>query len=90
MNSNIDRIAEHLDTSSEEIVLGYRPIQMNGQKLEELTGTYTNRISILEMHISSLEKLVKSQEETIRSKDEIIENNKEIIAMLKKELGKQK
>ena len=33
MNSNIDRIAEHLDTSSEEIVLGYRPIQMNGQKL---------------------------------------------------------
>ena len=90
MNSNIDKIAEHLDTSSEEIVLGYRPIQMNGQKLEELTGTYTNRISILEMHLCSLEKLVKSQEETIRSKDEIIENNKEIIAMLKKELGRQK
>ena len=90
MNSNIDKIAEHLDTSSEEIVLGYRPIQMNGKKLEDITGTYTNRIAILEMHISSLEKLLKSQEEIIRSKDEIIKNNNEIIAMLRKDVGNDK
>ncbi len=85
MNSNIARIASHLETSAEELVLGYHPIQMNGQKLEEITGSYTSRISVLEKQVENLEKLVKTLEETIRSKNEIIENNKEIIAMLRKE-----
>lgn len=85
MNSNITRIASHLETSAEELVLGYHPIQMNGQKLEELTGSYTSRISVLEKQVENLEKLVKTLEETIASKNEIIENNKEIISMLRKE-----
>lgn len=90
MNSNISRIASHLETSTEELVLGYHPIQMNGEKLEEITGNYTDRISVLEKQVENLEKLVKTLEETIESKNEIIKNNKEIIAMLKKELGKEK
>lgn len=90
MNSNISRIASHLETSAEELVLGYHPIQMNGQKLEDITGNYTNRISVLEKQVQNLEKLVKTLEETIASKNEIIENNKEIIRMLRKELGKEK
>jgi transcriptional regulator with XRE-family HTH domain len=85
VNSNITRIASHLETSAEELVLGYHPIQMNGQKLEELTGSYTSRISVLEKQVENLEKLVKTLEETIASKNEIIENNKEIISMLRKE-----
>lgn len=90
MNSNISKIANHLETSTEELVLGYHPIQMNGEKLEEITGNYTDRISVLEKQVENLEKLVKTLEETIESKNEIIKNNKEIIAMLKKELGKEK
>lgn len=90
MNSNINRIASHLDTSAEELVLGYHPVHMNSQKLEDLTGKYTGRISVLEKQVADLEKLVKTLEETIASKNEIIENNKEIITMLKKELGKEK
>ena len=85
MNSNISRIATHLETSTEELVLGYHPIQMNGKKLEDITGTYTSRISVLEKQVENLEKLVQTLEETIRSKNEIIENNKEILAMLRKE-----
>lgn len=85
VNSNITRIASHLETTAEELVLGYHPIQMNGQKLEELTGSYTSRISVLEKQVENLEKLVKTLEETIASKNEIIENNKEIISMLRKE-----
>ena len=85
VNSNITRIASHLETSAEELVLGYHPIQMNGQKLEELTGSYTSRISVLEKQVENLEKLVRTLEETIASKNEIIENNKEIISMLRKE-----
>lgn len=90
MNSNISRIATHLETSAEEIVLGYHPIHTDGKKLEELTGNYTSRISVLEKQVRDLERLVKTLEETIASKNEIIENNKEIILMLKKELGKEK
>lgn len=90
MNSNICRIATHLETSAEELVLGYHPVQMGGQKMEELTGKYTSRISVLEKQVRDLEKLVMTLEETIASKNEIIENNKEIITMLKKELGREK
>ena len=90
MNSNISRIATHLETSAEELVLGYHPVQMEGQKMEELAGKYTSRISVLEKQVRDLEKLVMTLEETIASKNEIIENNKEIITMLKKELGKEK
>lgn len=90
MNSNISRIATHLETSAEELVLGYHPVQMEGQKMEELAGKYTSRISVLEKQVRDLEKLVMTLEETIASKNEIIENNKEIITMLKKELGREK
>lgn len=90
MNSNIDKIATHLKTSAEEIVLGYRPIQMNGQRLEDITGSYTDRILKLEQEMAHMKRLIRSLEEIIASKNEIIENNKEIITMLKKELGKEK
>ena len=90
MNGNIQRLAEEFETSPEEIVLGYKPSQQAVKILEEMTGRYQSRVTLLEKQVEDLEKLVKTLEETIASKNEIIENNKEIIAMLKKELGKAK
>ena len=90
MNGNIQRLAEEFETSPEEIVLGYKPSQQAVKTLEEMTGRYQSRVTLLEKQVEDLEKLVKTLEETIASKNEIIENNKEIIAMLKKELGKAK
>lgn len=80
VNGNVMKLAGLLDTTTEELVLGYRPAQMGGTVLEDVKQEYGSRISALDGRISDLEKLVESLEETIRSKNEII-------AMLKKRLG---
>ena len=73
MNAHVLRIAKLLDTSTEELVLGYRPIQIPGKKLEEMQAEYSERIDALEKEIEYLRKLVKSLEETIATKTQIIE-----------------
>ena len=90
MNGNLCKLAEEFETSPEELVLGYKPIQQASKTLEEVKCKYQSRVTLLEKQVEDLEKLVKTLEETIASKNEIIENNKEIIIMLKKELGKAK
>jgi transcriptional regulator with XRE-family HTH domain len=82
MNANLIRIAELLDTSLEELLLGYKPVQADGMRVEEVRAEYGGRISVMERRISDLEKLVSSLEETISSKSEII-------SMLKKKLGEE-
>ena len=72
VNANVIRIAELLETSTEELVLGYRPVQAPGKLLEDMRSEYGNRMSVMERRIADLEKLVASLEETIRSKNEII------------------
>ena len=72
MNSNLIRIAELLDTSTEEIMLGYRPVQAPGKLLEDVRSEYGGRIETMERRIADLERLVKSLEETINTKNEII------------------
>lgn len=73
MNGNVLRLAELLNTSTEELVLGYRPIQMPGRKLEEMQAEYSARIESLEKENEYLRKLIKSLEETIATKTQIIE-----------------
>lgn len=79
MNGNVTKVADLLETSTEELVLGYRPSQMEGAVLEDMRKEYKGQIQVLERRISDLEKLVVSHEETISSKNEIIK-------MLKKRL----
>ena len=83
MNGNIMRIASLLETSTEEIVLGYRPSQMAGEALEDVREEYSTRVTTLERRVADLEKLVESLKETIESKNEII-------TMLKKSLDREK
>ncbi|MBE6233251.1 MAG: helix-turn-helix transcriptional regulator [Bacteroidales bacterium] len=83
VNGNIMKMARLLDTSTEEIVLGYKPVQAEGYALEDVRQEYGERILSLERRIADLDKLVSSHEEIIRSKDEII-------SMLKKRLGEDK
>ena len=80
MSATLQKVADLLDTSAEELVLGYRPVQMGGPALEDVQKEYGSRISILEKKIKDLERLISSHEETIRTKNEII-------LMLKKKLG---
>ena len=79
LNGNLHRIASLLDIPAEELVLGYRPIQMEDRDLQEVQQEYSGKIDTLEKRIRDLEKLVASHEEIISSKNEII-------TMLKKRL----
>ena len=80
VNGNVMKLADLLETSTEEIVLGYRPSQMEGVVLEDVRKEYGNRITTLNTRIGDLERLVNTLEETLISKNEIIK-------MLKKRLG---
>lgn len=83
VNTNLLKVADELEISSEELLLGYQPVQMEGPVLEDVRQEYGSRINILERRISDLEKLVFSLEETISTKNEII-------AMLRKSLAEDK
>ena len=83
LNSNVYKIADLLDTPAEEIVLGYRPSQIEGASLKEMQQEYSGKIEALKRRILDLEKLVLSLEETIGSKNEII-------SMLKKRLDEER
>ena len=80
INNNVMKFADLLDTTTEEIVLGYRPTQIEGATLEDIRSEYGTRISVLDRRIEDLENLVKAKEETIATQ-------KEIIKMLKKRRG---
>ena len=71
VNSNVIRLAEILDTTTEELVLGYRPVQAPGKVLEDIRNEYGGHISVLERRVAELEKMVAYLEETVRTKNEI-------------------
>ena len=83
LNGNVLKMAELLDTPTEELVLGYRPSQIESSNLQEVQAEYSNRIEVLERRIMDLEKLVSPKEEIILGKNEII-------SMLKKRLGEER
>ena len=83
VNTHLLKIAELLDTTTEELVLGYRPLQMEGPGVADLKEEYGGRVTVLEKRIHDLVKLVNSLEETISTKNEII-------SMLKKSIGGEK
>lgn len=83
LHCNLMKIATLLNTPTEEVLLGYKPSQIEGATLKDVEQEYTGKITILETRIADLEKLVHSKEETIRNMDEII-------SMLKQKLGEDK
>lgn len=83
VNPNIVRMADLMNTTTEELVLGYHPSESESQRLEEVQEEYGNKVENLENKVRNLEKLVSSLEETVASKNEII-------SMLKKMLAEQK
>ena len=83
VNPNVVKLADAMDISTEELVLGYYPTQAQDISVEDVREEYGSKVDILERRIAQLEKLVDSLEETIASKNEII-------TMLKKMLAEQK
>lgn len=83
MNGNLTRIATLLDTSAEEIILGYRPAQVQGHTSDNTLKEYRKTIENLEQRIEDLEKTIRTQDEVIRSKEEIISMLKRSLAEVK-------
>jgi transcriptional regulator with XRE-family HTH domain len=83
MNGNLTRIATLLDTSAEEIILGYRPAQVQGHTSDNTLKEYRKTIENLEKRIEDLEKTIRTQDVVIRSKDEIISMLKRSLAEVK-------
>ena len=83
MNGNLTRIATLLDTPAEEIILGYRPAQAQGNTSDNTLKEYRKTIENLEQRIEDLEKTIRTQDEVIRSKDEIISMLKRSLAEVK-------
>ena len=83
VNGNLIRIADLLNTTTEELVLGYKPVQEQNVMLEDVRNEYGSQIENLEKRVRDLEKLVSSLEETVATKNEII-------TMLRNSLGADK
>ena len=72
VNPNIVRMADLMNITTEELVLGYLPSESESQRLEDVQEEYGNKVENLENKVQNLEKLVSSLEETVASKNEII------------------
>lgn len=83
VNGNVIKLAGILDTTTEELVLGYGPSREHEIVLEDVRNEYGNQIETLENRVRDLEKLVRSLEETVATKNEII-------TMLRKTLDEAK
>ena len=44
VNSNLQKVADLLETTSEELVLGYRPLQMEGPGVEDVREEYSEKL----------------------------------------------
>ena len=89
LNSNLMKMASFLETPTEELVLGYRPVQTEGIDIKKLQKEYSDKLDILVRRISDLENLVRAKDQTIADKDDIIASKNEIIQMLKKMLAEK-
>ena len=83
VNPHVVRMADRLELSTEELVLGYYPVQETDISIDDIKAEYGNKVNSLEEQLDRMEKLVESLEETIATKNEIIN-------MLKKSLAEQK
>lgn len=92
ISAHVDEIAKVFGISTEELVLGYRPVNGTGQ-LKDLVSDFEDKKREIsdrcEETISRLSEKIASQEKEIKDLREMLESKNEIIALLKRDrLGK--
>ncbi|MCM1176507.1 MAG: helix-turn-helix domain-containing protein [Bacteroidales bacterium] len=93
INGKVEQIAEIFNTTSEELVLGYKPFRKDSGKLKDIHAEFeAEKAEILGRHTAEIAKLQK-QIETLTEYVEILKDSNrtkdEIISMLKKKLSDQ-
>lgn len=68
LNTHVEELAEHLEISPEEIVLGYRPVQMPGKALNEVQEEHRLQISTLEKESKISKSLSKVLRKTYKAR----------------------
>lgn len=81
IGDTIKRLAEALDVTEEELILGYRPLPA-GKVLSEERERYETRIDTYRKTIRHLESVNEAQKETIHLQEQVIEMQRKRIAEL--------
>ena len=88
ISAHVDEIAKVFGISTEELVLGYRPVNGNGQ-LKELTRDFEDKKREIsdryEKTLARLNEKIAAQEKEIKDLREMLESKNEIIALLKRD-----
>lgn len=89
VNDCLLRIASILDSTADELVLGYAPRENDGPTLNELRTRYLQESAekerMYQEKINVLEETVRSHEKRIELLEDLVKTKEEIISMLKKE-----
>ncbi len=83
LNPHIPKIAEVLETSIEELILGYFPLAKDAEELEDLEKKYAgslrqkdeeyeNNLKALKNQITQMQTAIDSLQETVKTKNDII------------------
>lgn len=86
LNANFMKIAQILEVTVEELILGFHPVYDESKAMNEAHAVYGNKVENLEKRIEEMSRHISLLEDNLRAKDEIIKDKNEIISMLKKML----
>lgn len=93
LSDTVEKIADALKTSPEELILGYKPQMEDSLQLQEIQQRYSDNQSRLideyERKIEALKKENNSLRELINSLQETLNTKNEIIGLLRK-IGSEK
>lgn len=99
ISEHLNEIASSLNTSAEELVLGYKPVERNSEvedirmKFDSAKNRYEKEkaslIADYENRINVLTDHIASLESTISNMREIIDSKNEIISLMKREESKK-
>lgn len=89
LSSRFLKLADILDVSVEELILGFIPIRSESKAIEDVRAEYGGKTLSLEARIEELENINKVLENSLRDKEEMLRDKNEIITMLKKRLGNE-
>lgn len=88
ISSSVEKIADLLDSSVEELVLGYVPVDAERHSLEEMKSDYSRRMMEMERkhqdEIRGMKNYIDSLEEKVRLLGDLVQTKDEINALLKK------
>lgn len=91
INSNVCKIASLLDTTTEEIVLGYKPSEQDSNRLKDIQSEFDTQKAAIESEykkeIIGLKAQIEALTDYVDTMKDVLKTKDEIIAMLKKNLA---